>query len=461
MVTVPSGYAAPRWSALKTTVPATDTTPGAAAPPRQPPGSSRASSPPPPARRAPGGPRARGRGPRPRAARTVRRRRRGGRSHRRRRRRHRPRRRPGHRRGPERPLRGHRPRVGHRRAGRPGHLLRRLGARRRLPGSRRQPDRRHRRRPRAHVGAVGPRRRAGAAGVLPGPDRRRRPRRVRDPLGPPGQGVGTPGRDPVRARDERRLVPLGPGRQRQRSRRPRRRLASRGERLHQGQGHQRHVELVGERALPGLDVAGLALPGGPVRRPGRPRRLQLGHHAVVVDLAVVRRGLRCRCRRAHGVERPPGARHRDRRPRGCRWRQGGLDHRHVRLARRAPGGRRRHLVLPAQGGRLAHRQLARVAGRLGRGRPPAVTGHPRFAGRSAAGGESWCDPGGPALPTDRPAPSGGARLAGGLLGPGRDVRARHPGPLRPGRGAAPRPRRGLVRRQDRLVDGGLRGPRAG
>ena len=62
-----------------------------------------------------------------------------------------------------------------------------------------------------------------------------------------GQRLGPPLLPPLQLGDERQLVPLGGGRQRQPARRIRRRLAPRARHLHRGRRHQRDLGLVPQR----------------------------------------------------------------------------------------------------------------------------------------------------------------------------------------------------------------------
>ena len=91
------------------------------------------------------------------------------------------------------------------------------------------------------------------------------------------QGLGPSVLPPLRLGDERQLVPLGRGRQRQPARRIRHRLAPRARHLHRGRRHERDLGLVPERRPQArTHRARAALPGRRLRRLDLPRRLQLG-----------------------------------------------------------------------------------------------------------------------------------------------------------------------------------------
>ena len=105
------------------------------------------------------------------------------------------------------------------------------GASQSIPSSLDEPELPARRRDRRHLRLLHPR------------IRRRRPR-----LGPPLL-------PPLQLGDERQLVPLVGGRQRQPARRVRRRLAPRARHLHRGRGDQRDLGLVPQRRPRGIDAA--------------------------------------------------------------------------------------------------------------------------------------------------------------------------------------------------------------
>ena len=90
-----------------------------------------------------------------------------------------------------------------------------------------------------------------------GDDHRRHLRRLHPRIRRSGEEMGPPLLPPLRLGDERLLVPLARGRQRQQARRVRRRLAPRPRHLHLGRRHQRDLGLVPERRLhPQADPAG-------------------------------------------------------------------------------------------------------------------------------------------------------------------------------------------------------------
>ena len=106
-----------------------------------------------------------------------------------------------------------------------------------------------------------------------GPLRRLHPR-----LRHRGQGLGPPLLPPLQLGDERQLVPLVGGRQRQPAGRVRRRLAPRARHLHRGRRDQRRPGSGARTSTTtATSRARRALPGRRLRRLDLPRRLQLGH----------------------------------------------------------------------------------------------------------------------------------------------------------------------------------------
>ena len=125
------------------------------------------------------------------------------------------------------------------------------------------------------AGDTGQHRTAG----LPALRRDRRPlRRLHPRIRRRRPGLGPSLLPALQLGDERQLVRVVRGRQRQPARRIRRRLAPRPRHLHPGGRDQRDLGLVPQRR-PRKPVPGpqLALPRRRLRRLDRPRRLQLGH----------------------------------------------------------------------------------------------------------------------------------------------------------------------------------------
>jgi hypothetical protein len=122
---------------------------------------------------------------------------------------------------------------------------------------------RHPRRPRpnhvCHVGAVGLHRHRDPVGLSARRHHRRHLRLLHHGLGDRRRRLGQALLSAVRARNERQLVPVGGGRQRQLRRPVRHGVAARPRHLHRRGRHQREVAVVGEHPVFGVDRAGGAV----------------------------------------------------------------------------------------------------------------------------------------------------------------------------------------------------------
>ena len=123
-------------------------------------------------------------------------------------------------------------------------------------------------------------------------DHRRQLRQLPPVLRRQGEGMGTPLLPPLQLGDERLLVPLVGGGQREQAWRIRRRLAPRPRHLRRGGGDERELGLVPERQhLRRIGQAQAAVPGQSVRRLDLPRRIQLGHQGGLSGLAQLQQDL--------------------------------------------------------------------------------------------------------------------------------------------------------------------------